>query len=171
MPVIWWAFFKFLLQIIIRFYTNDAMRILIYLIIVSVLLSSSCAGINKRLRKNRRPVAENVIPKIEEKKMPETAIPIKEVEETLVPINEELPEPHRYFVIIGSFRNLDNAKKYQKQIFKDGFSSEILKNEAGLFRVSVMATDVIDVARDDIRRIWGIFPEYFDTWLLIQKKY
>jgi len=71
---------------------------------------------------------------------------------------------------MGSFRNPRNFTKYQGKLLKEGFSSEILRNEEGLYRVSVLATDEINVARDDIRRIRNIFPKYFDTWLLIQKK-
>lgn len=122
------------------------------------------------MRKSKKSATENIVPKIEEKQITEPATEIKEVEEKLVPIDEKLPDPHRYFVIIGSFRNPDNAKKYQGQILKKGFSSEILKNEAGLYRVSVMSTDEIEFARDDVRRIRRLFPEYYDTWLLIQKK-
>ena len=125
---------------------------------------------HKNLRKSKISTSENIVLKIEEKQKSEPAVEIKEVEEKLVPINEKLPDPHRYFVIIGSFRNPDNAKKYQGQILKRGFNSEILKNQAGLYRVSVMATDEIETARDDVRRIRRIFPEYFDTWLLIQMK-
>jgi cell division protein FtsN len=146
------------------------MRFLRYIVIGLVLVSASCAGINKRLRKSRKPVTEQVIPKVEEKKTKEEVIPIKEVEEKLVPIAEIMPNPHRYFVIIGSFRNPENAKKYQGEILKEGFSSEVLRNEEGLYRVSVLATDEINVARDDIRRIRNIFPKYSDTWLLIQKR-
>jgi len=53
---------------------------------------------------------------------------------------------------------------------KKGFSSEILKNEAGLYRVSVLATNETREAMKEIRRIRSVFPEYYDTWLLIQKK-
>lgn len=146
------------------------MRILISVIIGTALLSFSCAGKNKQLRKSRTSATENIIPKIEEKQISEPAVEIKEVEEKLVPHNDKLPDAHRYFVILGSFRNPENAKKYQVQILKKGFSSEILKNEAGLYRVSVMSTDEIESAREDIRRIKRVFPEYSDTWLLIQKK-
>lgn len=146
------------------------MIILICTLIGTVLLSFSCAGTNKNLRNNKKSYAENIVPKIEEKQTSEPTIEIKEVEEKLVPIDEKLPDPHRYFVIIGSFRNPDNVKKYQAEILKKGFSSEILKNEAGLYRVSVMSTNEIEPAREDVRRIRRIFPEYYDTWLLIQRK-
>ncbi len=45
----------------------------------------------------------------------------------------------------------------------------MLKNDAGLYRVSVMGTDDLIVAREEIGRIRDQFPEYSDTWLLIQK--
>jgi cell division protein FtsN len=146
------------------------MRYLIYGLLGLVLISASCAGTNKRLRKSKTASNVPVVAKVEEKEPEQMAVPIKEVEEKLVPIDKALPNPHRYFVIIGSFRNPDNAKKYQTQVLKDGFSSEILKNEEGLYRLSVLATDDVSIARDDIRRIRNVFPKYFDTWLLIQKK-
>lgn len=162
------------------------MRIVTYLVLASFLIVSSCAGLNKKLRKS--PAPESAAPQAKtttitkttttsqtaqpaEKKTLAPAGPIKEVEEKLVPVEQKAPDPHKYFVIIGSFRNPDNAKKYQAQLELDGFaSSELLRNEAGLYRVSVMATDEIDKARAEIRRIRNLFAKYFDTWLLIQKK-
>jgi cell division protein FtsN len=145
------------------------MRIPIYFIIAATVLFAACAGINKKLRKSKKTETENTVPYTEKKQMSEPVVEIKEVEEKLVPIDDKLPDPHRYFVIIGSFRNPENAKKRQDQILKEGLSSEVLKNEAGLYRVSVMSTDEIETARNDIRRIRNIYPEYSDTWLLIQK--
>jgi len=126
------------------------MKYLNFLVISLVVFSTSCAGLNKRLHKNNPP--------------------IKEVEEKLVPIENVMPSPEDYFVIIGSFRNPDNAKKHQSDVMKDGFSSEILKNDSGLYRVSVKATNDINAARIEVRRIWSLFPQYSDTWLLIQKR-
>jgi cell division protein FtsN len=146
------------------------MRYLIYALLGLILISSSCAGTNKRLRKGKTASNTPSVTKVEEQVSVQKAAPIKEVEERLVPIDKAVPNPHRYFVIIGSFRNPENAKKYQTQVLKDGFSPEILKNEEGLYRLSVLATDEISIARDDIRRIRNVFPKYFDTWLLIQKK-
>jgi cell division protein FtsN len=146
------------------------MRIFISFILVSVLLFSSCDGKNRRLPKNKIPAVENAIPKIEEKTISDTVNPIKVIEEKLVSNNNKSPNPHRFFVILGSFRKHDNAKKYQEQILKKGFSSEILKNEEGLYRVSVLATNETKEALKEIRRIKRVFPEYIDTWLLIQKK-
>jgi cell division protein FtsN len=99
-----------------------------------------------------------------------TEEPIVEVEEKLVTLNNIAPDPYNYFVIIGSFRNPNNARNFQKQIEKDGFSSDLLKNEAGLYRVSVMASNDILAARKEIKRIREKYPKYLDTWLLVQVK-
>ncbi|MDP4223595.1 MAG: SPOR domain-containing protein, partial [Bacteroidota bacterium] len=125
------------------------MKILYYFILASFLLITSCSGSNKWFRSGEtRKKPEGI--SIKRTLMPAT--PIKEVEEKLVANDEKAADTHKYFVIIGSFRISGNARKYQSQIVKDGFASEILKNEAGLYRVSVKATDDITEARDEVRR-------------------
>jgi cell division protein FtsN len=149
------------------------MRYLKFLLLGLMILYSSCAATNKRLIKSESPVVEQPAPKFEEEKLPEagsTAKDVKEIEEKLVPFEQTKASTQHYFVIVGSFREPGNAKKRQKELLSEGFSSQILKNEAGLYRVSVLATDDIDAARDDIRRIRRIFPKLFDAWLLIQIK-
>ncbi len=128
------------------------MRFLNALIIGILLLATSCGGANKSLKKGRTISSEK-------------GTVIREVEEKLASNND----PSRYFVIIGSFRNPDNARKYQEQLLADGFNPATLKNENGLLRVSVLATNDIVKARNEVKKIWAEFPEYSDTWLLIQK--
>ncbi len=96
--------------------------------------------------------------------------PITEIEEKLVEIDAVPVQNFHYFVIIGSFRDKDNAMKYQAQTGEEGFSSLLLKNQEGLYRVSVKSTDEIDVARGEIQRIRKNYPDHADTWLLIRKK-
>ncbi len=93
---------------------------------------------------------------------------IVEIEEKLVEVEEEPPVVEHYFVIIGSFRNKDNAMRYQEDIAGKGFTSVLLRNEAGFYRVSVMGVDDIEDARDEIRRIRKKHDEHRDTWLLIR---
>ncbi len=150
-----------------KFY--EIMRIFKYLLIVSILFTSSCAGTNKSMRNSRKQDKENSVQGTSIKRTLMPATPIKEVEEKLVSNDETAPSPQKYFVIIGSFKDPANAKEHQTLIWKDGFASEILKNDAGLYRVSVMATDDITDARNEVRRIWAKFPEYSDTWMLIRK--
>lgn len=133
-----------------------------------MLLTVSCSSTKTSLFGSRKDKTEEIKgTSIGRTLMPST--PIREVEEKLVPVEETAPSPQKYFVIIGSFRDPLNAKEHQSIIKKDGFKSEILKNDAGLYRVSVMATNDVTEARNEIRRIWAKFPAYSDTWLLISK--
>jgi cell division septation protein DedD len=143
------------------------MRIVFFLLIIYLLSAASCSSTKTSLfgGKNKESSVQGT--SINKTLMPAT--PIKEVEETLVSNEEKAPGPEKYFVIIGSFKDPANAREHQTIVRKDGFSSEVLKNEAGLFRVSVMATNDITEARNEVRRIWAKFPEYSDTWMLISK--
>jgi len=140
------------------------------------LVIASCGGVKKRSKKGaaqepvvsqtiiKEPVKEVVVPVVKQE-------PVKEVEEKIVPIDNKPVDPSRYFVIIGSFRNQDNARRHQVDIAVDGFrESALMRNEAGLYRVSVLATDDVSAARTEVLRIRSRFPKYNDVWLLISKK-
>lgn len=145
------------------------MKTVLSALFVLILLLTSCGGVKKTaVPEDAQPALVPAVPAPSVETMTVDSIP--EVEEKLVTLNEIPPDPSRYFVIIGSFRNPENAARYQEIILEDGFESTLLKNEEGLIRVSVMATNDISVARAEIRRIRSAFPKYFDTWLLIQKR-
>lgn len=138
------------------------------LIVILCFFLYACGGSRKTaINPNKTDVA-SVSSETELSTEKTTEEPIVEVEEKLVTVNNVVPEPYKYFVIIGSFKNPNNARNYQRQIESDGFSSDLLKNEAGLFRVSVMASNDILEARKEIKRIRDKYPKYSDTWLLIQ---
>jgi cell division protein FtsN len=147
--------------------------------IILIFIASACGGSKKSMKKSspppppaavEQPVAKPEPPKPEPVIKPVVEEPIKEVAEKLVPIKEVPPAPNQYFVIIGSFRNYDNAINFQRIISSDRFVSILLRNEKGLYRVSVLGTNNIAEARNEIRRIRSGFPKYNDTWLLIQEK-
>jgi len=96
--------------------------------------------------------------------------PIVEKEEVIVEETGPTPEVYDYFVIMGSFRILENAHKRQAVLQEMGFASELLRNDEGLYRVSVMGTNAITDARKEILRIRTTYSDYSDTWLLIRKK-
>lgn len=79
-------------------------------------------------------------------------------------------EPGKYYVIIGSFKSIDNAKKYKSQLIIDGFNPTLLQNENGLYRVAVGIFMVETPARDKIGSIRAQFAKYSDVWLLVQKE-
>ena len=147
---------------------------------VIILIATACGGSKKSMKNTALAsppapvVAEQVVVQPEPPKpvteAPVKEEPIKEAIEKLIPIKETPPEANQYFVIIGSFRNYDNAMNYQQIIHIDGFNSVVLQNEKGLYRVSVLGTNSINEARNEIKRIRTGFPKHKDTWLLIQAK-
>jgi cell division protein FtsN len=134
--------------------------------IIIVTLACSCSGTNKLLKRSKKS-GSNTLAVTKTGNLSET--PVKEVEERLVRMGDNEPDFFSYYVIIGSFRNPDNARKHQVQIRQDGFNSDIVRNEAGLYRVSVLSTENIAEARAEIRRIRANYPIYSDTWLLVRK--
>jgi cell division protein FtsN len=140
------------------------MRKLTFLIIIGISLVS-CGG-QKKIQKS---AAELNATPVQAEETPE-AEPVKEVEEKLVEIEEEPIEKYDFYVIIGSFRNKDNAIDYQEDITGKGFSPFLLRNEEGLYRVAVNSFNDIMLARSEVRRIRSEFPEHADTWLLIRMK-
>jgi len=94
--------------------------------------------------------------------------PILEKREKLIEAPGVKIIPSKYFVIIGSFKSLDNAKTLVGEAVSKGFIPVILKSETGFFRVAVLATNDESAARNEIYRIKYIYPEHSDTWLLIR---
>jgi cell division protein FtsN len=79
---------------------------------------------------------------------------------SVVPLSES------YFVITGSFKVLDNALKFQTQLQKEGFNSQLLQNDKGFYRVSVFSYNDINEARKKVLSTRQQYPKYSDTWLL-----
>ncbi|MDR2037317.1 MAG: SPOR domain-containing protein, partial [Bacteroidales bacterium] len=77
------------------------------------------------------------------------APPIMENELTEITVREEKVQPvdlpdetvYKYYVVIGSFKVIENARKFRVDLVKEDFLPVILENENGLFRVSVASTD------------------------------
>jgi cell division protein FtsN len=77
---------------------------------------------------------------------------------------------YNYYVIIGSFRIIDNARNFKNQLVSEGFQPVILENENGLFRVSVASYNEENPARNRIAGIRTNYQKYSDVWLLIRKR-
>ena len=78
-------------------------------------------------------------------------------------------ESNTYFVIIGSFSQLDNAKNYRETLLDEGFTPIILHSETGYYRVCVNSYKNETEARTRIRELRQAFPKYSDVWLLIKE--
>ncbi len=76
----------------------------------------------------------------------------------------------RYNVIVGSFSNVDNALKLQSRLNGMGYHSIIMKNDAGMSRVSIAGFDQEGPAREELLKVREQYPEFADAWLLISKQ-
>ncbi|MCY1720800.1 SPOR domain-containing protein [Prolixibacteraceae bacterium Z1-6] len=74
-----------------------------------------------------------------------------------------------FFVIIGSFGQLDNAKNYRATLLEEGFTPIILHSETGYYRVCVNSYKKESEARSRVSQIRQGFPKYSDVWLLIKE--
>ncbi len=140
------------------------MKINLIVFAILTIFLSSCS----KMRKTQK----NAEPLVAIQQNPELSVnnddpPIHEAKEKIVRSDNLPMDQHRYYVIIGSFKSQENARKYQEQIAVDGFVSVLLRNEEGLYRVSVKSSNDIMDARNEIRRIRSQFEKYDDTWLLI----
>ncbi|MEN8117805.1 MAG: SPOR domain-containing protein [Bacteroidota bacterium] len=78
-------------------------------------------------------------------------------------------EANTYFVILGSFSQLDNAKNYRQTMLDEGFTPIILHSETGYYRVCVNSYKNETEARSRVAQVRQAFPKYSDVWLLIKE--
>jgi cell division septation protein DedD len=77
-------------------------------------------------------------------------------------------ESNNFFVILGSFGELNNAKNYRETLLNKGFTPIILHSETGYYRVCVNSYQVEGEARNRVSQIRNTYPEFSDAWLLIK---
>ena len=77
-------------------------------------------------------------------------------------------ETNNFFVILGSFSELNNAKNYRETLLNKGFTPIILHSETGYYRVCVNSYQVEGEARNRVSQIRNTYPEFKDAWLLIK---
>ena len=75
-----------------------------------------------------------------------------------------------YYVIIGSFKIIENARNFKADVANEGFTPVILENDNGLYRVSVGSFNDERAARNKVNQIRNNYEKYNDVWLLIRKK-
>ncbi|HAF29462.1 MAG TPA: hypothetical protein DCG75_10485 [Bacteroidales bacterium] len=143
----------------------DYMKILIITILTSVCLLACKSKREISLINDNQIIDEQYSDSIPVENEDETII-IKE--ENLISIEDSEPilPDEKFFVIIGSFRILNNAISFNNQLQTEGFDSQILQNENGLYRVSIFAFKEINEARNKVYFIRKNYPKYYDVWLL-----
>ncbi|MBR6250944.1 MAG: SPOR domain-containing protein [Bacteroidales bacterium] len=75
-----------------------------------------------------------------------------------------------FHIIIGSFRNVQNAENLCKNAADKGFSPSIMQNEEGMYRVAVVSLNDEQSARDRIAELRAQQTQWVGMWLLVEKK-
>lgn len=73
----------------------------------------------------------------------------------------------KYHVVVGSFKNKDNAKKRQHE-FEPVYSPTLVVNEMGMYRVILLSFDTYEQAKQAVAEHLSELPK--DTWVLRQKQ-
>jgi hypothetical protein len=126
---------------------------------VCALLICSCSN-SKKAAKNASPYLTEENSTTEITVRSEKVRPVDQADKTL----------YGFYVIIGSFKNLENARQYKAGLIKEGFSPTILENENGLFRISAGGYDGESAARARISGIRAAYENHRDVWLLVGKQ-
>lgn len=149
-----------------------------------ILMVLMCSALISCKSKKMLPVEPYIEPEVIEIMEPiveePVVVPVEEVPVVHIPLREErvsfiyeedkvLHDSNRYFVIVGSFRNRNNAEKFVEQLKGQGFSPVILQSETGFNRVSVNSFSDDTPARAYVMEVRSRFRQYHDTWLLIKK--
>jgi cell division septation protein DedD len=77
-------------------------------------------------------------------------------------------ESNNFFVILGSFGELNNAKNFRETLLNKGFTPIILHSETGYYRVCVNSYQDEFEARNRVSQVRNTYPDYKDAWLLIK---
>ena len=154
------------------------MKFRIFSLMVFILLANACKS-NKKTTQFVDLVPVDEIAQIEETPVIEEVPLVMEDSseenvvvrtESVTPVDKsEIETLYGFYVIIGSFRQVANARQYNEDLVSKGFSPEILVSENGLFRISVGGYNSESAARAQIAEIRAKYREHRDVWLLARK--
>ena len=144
------------------------MRIIVSVILLAF-ITVSC-GTNKRVYAPpfEEEETETVVVKENVQTTAQNTKPVVSREENVTMTHGDVLK--RYNVIVGSFSNVDNALKLQAKLNGMGYHSIIMKNSAGMSRVSIAGFDEEASAREELLKVREQYPEFADAWLLISKQ-
>ena len=140
------------------------------IILITLILSLSFFGCKSKKEVELLYDSKQMPVEVDDDSLPEEIvnelISVKEERVVYVENSEPIEKDENYFVIMGSFKILNNAIKFQENLLDEGFKPEILRNENGLFRVSIQSFKEYAEARKKVLYIRKEYPKYNDVWLL-----
>jgi len=149
---------------------------MIFAIVISVAFTA-CKSSKKKPEVKYVPPSEQpkvfTVPETTEPAKPATTEPAVSMRKEQVTFTDAADksgnESNTYFVILGSFGQLDNAKNFRETLLNEGFTPIILHSETGYYRVCVNSYKSEAEARSRVKEVRNAFSKYADLWLLIKQ--
>ena len=155
------------------------MKKLLILVFATTVMMVSCKSSKKATTSPYKPASETTNtaqPKVFT--IPDTKTTTPDAKnESSVPVRKEsftFTQPqdktqNGFFIIVGSFSSMENAKNFRQTLIYEGFNPIIVQSETGFYRVTVDSFNNETDARRRLLQIRESYPKYADTWLLIKQ--
>ncbi len=128
-------------------------------------LESRISELKETIESAKAQVADTIETKAQE--VEQLTVTVKEEKVSIIE-SADTQRSGKYHIIIGSFKQLENARTLSNNAIKQGFLPSIMENEEGMYRVAVFTGDEAS-ARSKLSEMRTTHAEYVGMWLLIEK--
>jgi cell division protein FtsN len=152
-------------------------KVALFVLIIGVALAS-CKSSKKAATTAFEPAVQQTtttaqpkvfqVPEVKETPAVQEEKPISVRKEAFTFTQPEDQNQNSYFIIVGSFSSMENAKNFRQTLMSEGFTPIVVQSETGYYRVTVDSFTSEAPARTRLIQIRQSFPKYNDAWLLIK---
>ncbi len=152
-------------------------KVALFVLIIGVALAS-CKSSKKAATTAFEPAVQQTtttaqpkvfqVPEVKETPAVQDDKPISVRKEAFTFTQAEDQNQNSYFIIVGSFSSMENAKNFRQTLMSEGFTPIVVQSETGYYRVTVDSFTSEAPARTRLIQIRQSFPKYNDAWLLIK---
>lgn len=154
------------------------MKKILFLAVIVLAVLTSCKSSKKAASTAFQPAVQQTstaaepkvfqVPEVRETPPPADDRPIPVRRESFTFTQSEDQNQNSYFIILGSFSSMDNARNFRQTLTNEGFTPIIVQSETGYYRVTVDSFTSEGPARQRLSDIRRQYTKYSDAWLLIK---
>lgn len=152
-------------------------KVLFFVLIIGVAFAS-CKSSKKAAKTAFEPAVQQTstttqpkvfqVPEVKEAPVAQDDKPISVRKESFTFTDQGDQNQNSYFIIVGSFSSMENAKNFRQTLMSEGFTPIVVQSETGYFRVTVDSFTSEAPARVRLQQIRQSYPKYNDAWLLVK---
>jgi cell division protein FtsN len=154
------------------------MKKVLFIVLIAGIAMASCKSSKKAASTAFEPAVTQTsttpapkvfqVPEVKETPPVQDDKPISVRKESFTFTQPEDQNQNSYFIIVGSFSSMDNAKNFRQTLMSEGFTPIVVQSETGYYRVTVDSFTSEAPARTRLMQIRQSYPKYSDAWLLIK---